>query len=603
MRSRTLILDYLRKHWIRYIAGIFIVVISTYSGTLLPRYLGRAIDGLNSADIDIGYIKQIAVIMGVIALISFATRFIWRYLIFGFCRKIEFYLRETIFRHLQKLSVDFYIKNNTGDIITRSIVDVQAVRMMFGFATVAMIDAVITTVMSVINMSSSTNFMLTLLVIAPIPFLIYVILKVKKMVKTRYTKVAEAISDISSKVQENITGIRVMKAFSQEEKESAAFDILSRKKVDAEMRLAKAAAIIGPTIGLTFGIVFSVFLVIGGSLVAKKTITLGDYVAFNSYLLLIVGPVSQVGRIVDRWQRGTASLKRLDMIMLEKPSIDDSKADIGISELETGRIRADNLSFFYETGAFVVNDLSFDIPSGGSLAIMGPTGCGKTTIAGLLMRIWGCDDGMLFIDGKDINTIPLKVLRRNCAYVPQDSFLFSDTIMENIRFYDKNITDEQVIAAAKEANVHDNIMGFPAGYETTVGERGMTLSGGQKQRIALARALVRSPKILLLDDCMSAVDSATEKNIVESLKNRLSHCTMVIITHRLSAAYLTDNILLLDNDGKLDEYGNHETLMKNQGNYYAMVKTMEAGDELCQNESSGELYRNETGAKRGDAGE
>lgn len=526
-------------------------------------------------------IRQIALVMGVIALISFASRFIWRYLIFGFCRKIEFYLREVIFRHLQELSLDFYIKNNTGDIITRSIVDVQAVRMMFGFATVAMIDAVITTVMSVVNMSSSTGPALTLLVITPIPFLIYTILKVKRMVKNRYTKVAEAISDISSKVQENITGIRVMKAFSQEGKESAAFNILSTKKFNAEIKLAKVSAIVGPTIGLTFGIVFSVFLVVGGSLVARKIITLGDYVAFNSYLLLITGPVSQAGRIVDRWQRGTASLKRLDAIMLENSTIDDSKADMGITDLGSGEINAQHLSFSYGNGDVVVNDLSFFIPSGGSLAVMGPTGCGKTTITALLMRLWACGDNMLFVDGKDINTIPLKVLRRSCAYVPQDSFLFSDTILENIRFYDDSITDEQVIAAAKEANVHDNIMSFPAGYETAVGERGMTLSGGQKQRIALARALVRNPKILLLDDCLSAVDSATEKNIVESLGNRLSHCTVVIITHRLSAASLADNILLMDNNGRLDEYGSHETLMRNKGNYFTLLKTMEAADELC----------------------
>ena len=581
MRSRTLINGYLKKHWIRYSAGILIVMISTYSGTLLPRYLGKAIDGLNSININIMDIRQIALVMGVIALISFASRFIWRYLIFGFCRKIEFYLREVIFRHLQELSLDFYIKNNTGDIITRSIVDVQAVRMMFGFATVAMIDAVITTVMSVVNMSSSTGPALTLLVITPIPFLIYTILKVKRMVKNRYTKVAEAISDISSKVQENITGIRVMKAFSQEGKESAAFNILSTKKFNAEIKLAKVSAIVGPTIGLTFGIVFSVFLVVGGSLVARKIITLGDYVAFNSYLLLITGPVSQAGRIVDRWQRGTASLKRLDAIMLENSTIDDSKADMGITDLGSGEINAQHLSFSYGNGDVVVNDLSFFIPSGGSLAVMGPTGCGKTTITALLMRLWACGDNMLFVDGKDINTIPLKVLRRSCAYVPQDSFLFSDTILENIRFYDDSITDEQVIAAAKEANVHDNIMSFPAGYETAVGERGMTLSGGQKQRIALARALVRNPKILLLDDCLSAVDSATEKNIVESLGNRLSHCTVVIITHRLSAASLADNILLMDNNGRLDEYGSHETLMRNKGNYFTLLKTMEAADELC----------------------
>lgn len=582
MRSSSIVLNYFKKHWPRYAIGIAIVIVSTYLNTIIPKYLGLAIDQLNSKNIDIKNVQSIAIFIGGTAVLAFITRFIWRYLILGFCRQIEFYLREHLFAHLQKLSVDYYVKNNTGDLITRAIVDVQAVRMMLGFAIVAIIDAVVTTVMSVINMSASANSLLTLLAIAPIPFLLYVIIKVRLIMRNRYTKVQEAISNLSSKVQENITGIRVMKAFSQEEEESAAFSDLSQVKLNAEVKLARAFAVISPSVGLTFGIVFSIFLVIGGSMVAKHTISLGDYVSFNTYLLLIMTPVGNVGRIVDRWQRGIASMKRLDSIFLSKPTIDDAKADSSIKELKTGDILAKNLNFAYETSEKIIKDLSFHVPSGGSIAIMGPTGCGKSTITGLITRVWGCDDNELFIDGKDVNKIPLKVLRESCAYVPQETFLFSDNIMENIRFYDKSITDEQVIAAAVAAHVHEDILEFPNGYNTAVGERGMTLSGGQKQRIALARALARKPKILLLDDCLSAVDSSTEKMIIENLKTQMAHCTTVIVTHRLPAAALADTILILNSDGSLAEIGSHSELSEKGGVYVKMVESMQSEDNLCQ---------------------
>jgi len=580
LRSGKIVFNYFKKHWPRYAIGIILVFISTYMNTMIPRYLGYAIDGLNSKIIIISAVQKIAIAMAVIAIIAFLTRFIWRYLILGFCRQIEFFLREKLFSHLQKLSVDYYVKNNTGDLITRAIVDVQAVRMMLGFATVSIIDAVVTTVMSIINMSISINFVFTLLAVAPIPLLIFVIIKVRLLVRKRYTKVQEAISIISSKVQENITGIRVMKAFSQEEKESSAFNGLSINKLNAEIKLARAFAVVSPSVSLTFGIVFSIFLVAGGSMVAKNVVSLGDFVSFNTYLLLIMAPISNVGRIVDRWQRGIASMRRLDSIFLTNPTIDDSNTDADIKSLKTGSIRAENLSFAYENTINIVSDLNFDVPSGGSIAIMGPTGCGKSTLVGLLMRVWGCGENMLFIDGKDINSIPLKVLRGSCSYVPQESFLFSDTIMENIRFYNKSITDEQVIAAAEAAYVHENIMEFPLGYGTVVGERGMTLSGGQKQRIALARALATNPQILLLDDCMSAVDSETEKNIIENLKVKISHCTSVIVTHRLSAAALADIVLILDATGRITEIGSHATLIDKNGIYAKMVDSMQTGNDL-----------------------
>jgi len=561
LKASKIIFDYYKKKWPRYTFGILMVLLSTFLGATVPGLLGRAIDELNLKNIDIQAVQYLGLLIGIVSVLAFLTRFFWRYLILGFTRRLEFHLRENLFSHLQKLSADYYNKNNTGDIITRAIVDVQAVRMMMGFATVSMLDAVVTTVMSVFNMTASISLPLTLLAITPIPFLILIIVKVRVLVRTRYAKVQEAVSNISSKVQENITGIRVIKAFSQESAEAEAFSQLSKNKVEAEIKLARAFSLINPSVRITFGIVFSVFLVIGGMMVAQKTITLGELVAFNTYLLLLMGPIGNIGRIVDRWQRGSISMKRLDHVFMEHPTIDDSKADMSITKLETGEITAKNLKFNYEPAIEddsytvsesdscpLINDISFHVPSGSSIAIMGPTGCGKSTIASILTRVWGCEDGMLFIDGKDINTIPLKVLRRSCAYVPQESFLFSDTILENIRFFDKTVSDEEVYEAAAAANVHEDISGFPEGYETMVGERGMTLSGGQKQRIALARALVRKPKILILDDCMSALDINTENRIIENLKSKISDCTAVIVTHRPSAAQLADTILFLGDE-------------------------------------------------------
>lgn len=584
MKSSKIVLQYFKKHWFRYTSGLIVVFIATYLNTMIPRKMGFAIDALNSPAMNTAEVRRIATTLAFIAIAAFLSRFVWRYLIMGFCRHIEFHLREKLFSHLQRLSPDYYVRNNTGDIITRLIIDVQAIRAMIGFGTVSIIDAAVTMVLSIVNMSLSINGLFTFMAFVPIPFLVFLLIKLRLLIRKRYGKVQETISNIASKVQENVTGIRVIKSFSQEEKESAAFNILSTKKLKAETKLARTFAVMNPAVSLAFGLVFSVFLVTGGSMVAKNQVSLGDFVSFNSYLLLIMNPISNIGKIVDRWQRGMTSMKRLDKILLEEPSITDEKADKSISELNSGSITAKELCFSFENGNQILTNISFDVPHGGSLAIMGPTGCGKTKILELIVRLWECNDDMLFVDRHDINHIPLKILRNECAFVPQDTFLFSDTITENIRFYNKNISDEQVIEAAKAAFVHDNITDFPKGYETVLGERGMTLSGGQKQRIALARSLAAKPKILLLDDCMSAVDAETEKEIIGNLKNIIEDCTTIIVTHRLSASSLADKILLLTDEGEIEEYGSHDELISAGGGYCKMVAEISTVESLNEEE-------------------
>lgn len=578
MRAGKIVLGYFKKYWPRYFLGLILVFVSTYLATVIPLKLGEAIDALGSPQYTSSEVKRIALTLAVIAVLSFAARFVWRYLIIGFCRYVEFFLREKVFSHLLSLSSDFYTANDTGDIITRTISDVQAVRMMLGFGIVSIINTIVTVTMSVINMSASMNIYFTLMALVPVPFMVFVITRVRKLVKNRYKNVREAVSAISSKVQENITGIRVIKAFVQEEEESKVFDALSENKLKTEIEFARAHSALSPAVSLSVGIVFSAFLVAGGSMVAKGSASLGDFVAFNTYILLIMQPLGNIGRIVERWQRGITSMSRLDDILLSAPAVDDSKADFNIKSIESGQLAVKNLSFSIGEKS-ILKDVTFNLPDKGTIALMGPIGSGKSKLLEVIIRLWPCDDGVVFLDGKDINQIPLSVLRNNCSIVHQDTFLFSDTIFENIRMFDENINIEQVIEAARLADVHDNISEFPEGYETVVGERGMTLSGGQKQRVALARALIRKPKLLLLDDCLSAVDSQTEKRIIRNLKEATGDCSVIIVTHRVAAAALADSIVILSQDGEIAEIGAHEELDALGGYYSTLIKTAQSDEE------------------------
>jgi ATP-binding cassette subfamily B protein len=578
LRAGKIVLGYFKKYWPRYFLGLILVFVSTYLATVIPLKLGEAIDALGSPQYTSYEVKRIALTLAVIAVLSFAARFVWRYLIIGFCRYVEFFLREKVFSHLLSLSSDFYTANDTGDIITRTISDVQAVRMMLGFGIVSIINTIVTVTMSVINMSASMNIYFTLMALVPVPFMVFVITRVRKLVKDRYKNVREAVSAISSKVQENITGIRVIKAFVQEEEESKVFDALSENKLKTEIEFARAHSALSPAVSLSVGIVFSAFLVAGGSMVAKGSASLGDFVAFNTYILLIMQPLGNIGRIVERWQRGITSMSRLDDILLSAPAVDDSKADFNIKSIESGQLAVKNLSFSIGEKS-ILKDVTFNLPDKGTIALMGPIGSGKSKLLEVIIRLWPCDDGVVFLDDKDINQIPLSVLRNNCSIVHQDTFLFSDTIFENIRMFDENINIEQVIEAARLADVHDNISEFPEGYETVVGERGMTLSGGQKQRVALARALIRKPKLLLLDDCLSAVDSQTEKRIIRNLKEATGDCSVIIVTHRVAAAALADSIVILSQDGEIAEIGAHEELDALGGYYSTLIKTAQSDEE------------------------
>ncbi|MCL2416077.1 MAG: ABC transporter ATP-binding protein/permease [Defluviitaleaceae bacterium] len=586
MTTKHYILHYLSKKWFRYVLGLILVFAATYFTTSIPRLLGVAIDYLGESR-ESHEILIAARNIGIAAFMAFALRFLWRFLIFGFTRGAETYVRAQIFKHLESLSSDFYIKHNTGDIITRAISDVLAIRRMFGFGFVSVLDAVTIFIVSGINMFAAAGLGMSLVALLPAPFLVVFIAKIRKTLRKRQYEIREASSNLASKVQENLTGIRVIKTYAQEESETRNFMELSQIRWDKEMNMVRISASLSPIIQIVFAVVFSVFIIFGSRMVAAGTMTLGDFTAFTGYIALMAMPIAHIGRATEVWQTGLSSIERLDEIFKFKQAVTDDFAEED-NKVTSGQIEFKNLSFAYprvlprqsakdEEPPDVLKNISFMINPGETIAITGPIGCGKTTLASIILRQWKIRQGMIAFDGNDINSIPIKTLRSAIGYVPQDNFLFSETIMTNIRFYDDNITDEDVYTAAKAVSIHDNIMAFPEKYDTIVGERGMTLSGGQKQRISIARALVRKPKILLLDDCLSAVDAETEHAIISGLRQYMDNTTGIIITHRVAAASLADRILVLNESGCIAELGTYSELMDAQGEFFKLVQ-LQGGD-------------------------
>lgn len=567
MTTKQVLIDYIKRNWYRYVLGLSLMLCYTFLFTSIPRITGNIIDLIDDKK-PLAEIYATIRILGVIVVCYFITLFSWRYILIDVARRLERDMRDALFSRLQLLTSDYYVQNNTGDLITRMIVDIGGIRKMFGLTVADILDMITTSVIAIVYMASATNVKLTLIAVAPTPFLFVALFYVRKLVRERYREVQRAITDIGAKVQENVTGIRVIKAFAQEESESKSFDKLSKYKWKKEISAIWVSGLIGPLIQFTFAVVFSIFLVIGGKMVIAKEVTIGQYYSFNSYLMLIIAPISQFSQILQTWQRAMVSMQRLDIIMTAVPSVDDKQSDSKIIEIPDGSISVSNLTYHYpSTDVDVLKNVSFSLKKGELLAIMGPTGCGKTTIVNLLMRMWNPPGGSIRIGGIEIHTIPLATLRAALAYVPQDTLLFTDTIMNNIRFYNDRINDQDAVEAATISTVHANIATFADGYNTVVGERGTTLSGGQKQRVAIARAIACKPKILLLDDCLSAVDTETEQQILHNLKSYIQDCTTIMITHRISAATLADKVLFLNQDGSVSGYGSHTELLENNENY------------------------------------
>lgn len=564
--NRNIIMNFIKKNKLSYLIGILFIIISSYIQALFPKILGNTIDLLKSVNLNSKHIRLNILFMLIIGVATFLCTYIWRNLVVGNGRKLECYLRELIFDHFQKLSPEFYNKRKTGDLIAYAINDVTAVRSTFGPATAMFTNSVILCIASVYSMSKAINWELTLMTLLPVPAIIFFMVNTGRIINKRFRKVQENFASISDRIQENIYGIRVIKAYGQEKAELENFEDLNDEMMMSNLRMVRISSILTPIIEICFSISFVLNLIIGGNMVLKGTITLGGFIAFNTYLAMIMAPIISIGRIINIFQRGMASLKRLTEILEVEPQINDGAPMIN-TPVE-GKIEFRNLNFCYPgTKKLALKNINITLQKGCTLGIIGRTGSGKSTLANLLMKLYNVKANTIFLDGIDIMDYSLAEIRENIGYVPQDNFLFSASIKDNVTFFKDIYSESQIEKATKYSLIYDSIKSFPEGFNTLLGERGVNLSGGQKQRIAISRALIRNPNILILDDALSAVDSITEERILNNLENIRKDKTAIIIAHKISSVMDADEILVLER-GQIAERGTHSQLLEKGGIYY-----------------------------------
>lgn len=588
MEQVKFLFTYVKRHKWQYIGGIITLFAVDFFNLMIPQITGVITDGLAGHTMGMEQVMQnLAKLIGLGTLLALG-RFLWRYFLFGAARHIQYEMRNGMFEKLETMSVEYYNEHKTGDLMSRFTNDLNAVRMAIGMAVISAFDATVMAVMVIGQMMYYVNVKLTLLAIIPMIFIAAGEFYYGGLMRRRFKEKQEAVSDLTDQVQESISGIRVVKAFVQEEEEKEAFARANAYAREKNMAVARLGAVVMPLLDVVIGVSSLVTLLYGGYLAITGEITLGRFVAFNQYIGMLVWPMLAAGESITSLSQGLASTRRIQEIFEEKPEIldDETAKPVGVIH---GEITFDHLTFLHQGHSEpTLKDICLEVPAGTTLAIVGRTGNGKTTLVNLLLHLYNTQRGMIRIDGRDINSIPLKELRENIAYVPQDNFLFSDTLRHNIAF---GVEDEErgeadpeaVERAARAACVHDNIIAFPDGYDTIVGERGVTLSGGQKQRSSIARALLKDAAILILDDALSAVDTDTERQILENLRKNREGKTTILIAHRISTIQDADCIIVLEN-GEIRERGSHEELMAQKGIYYEMFEKQQLEAGLAEGE-------------------
>lgn len=581
MKELKLAWRYVRRHWWQYILGILALFVVDAVNTYVPRFTGEITNGLDQHTLDMGGVMGLVWKIVLIGVIIAVGRFAWRFFLFGSARSIEKELRSDLFAHLSTLSPHYYNEHKTGDLMARFINDLQAVRALVGMNVISTFDATVMLLLVLWQMMTYVSPKLTGVAVLPLILIIFGDYFYGKVMHKRFLAKQQAFSTLTDQVQETVSGIRVIKSFVQERKELYAFAKTTLFTKEKNLGVVRLQALVMPLLDLIVGIASLLTLVYGGYLAIYGEINIGQFISFNSYVTMLVWPMMAVGECITSVSQGLASLRRIQEIFDAKPEIvDGDMVNPSIQTLK-GDISIEHLSFAYpdQPTVPVLEDVSVHVKAGETLAVLGRTGSGKSTLPSLLMRLYDVPDGMITIDGHNLREISLAALRRNIACVPQDNFLFSDTLQNNIAFGSDNKSLDAVQEAAKNACIHDNIMEFPKQYQTLVGERGVTISGGQKQRSSIARALMKDAPILLLDDALSAVDTDTERQILDNLRRLRKGRTTIIVAHRISTIQDADHILVLD-EGKVEEYGTHEELLNNGKLYASLYRKQQLEKEL-----------------------
>jgi ATP-binding cassette subfamily B multidrug efflux pump len=632
---------YLRRYWRSFLFGGLALIIYNASKAMIPLLIGGAMTDIQH-DLSAAKIERLALRLLALAIVAAITLYLTRQIIIGASREIEFDLRNDLFSHLESQPPEFFQRHRTGDIMARSTNDLNAVRQLLGPAIMYSANTVVFTAFALPFMLRISPH-LTLFAFLPLPFASVLVQYFGARIHNRFERIQAMFSDISAQAEENFSGARLIRAFAQEDAQIAAFEASNQEYIRRSLLLARLMAMLWPTLELVLGLSLVVTLLVGGHEVLLHNrdphlgITVGQFTTYMVFMVQLTWPMIAIGWVVNLVQRGTASVVRINELMTEMPTIDDTAADptllnkatnLGAPRLDsetwveppqisgpsdiqvpqgfslgshtpaeiegalapaliTGHITINHLDFTYPTGPEVLHDITLDIPAGTSLAIVGPTGSGKSTLVSLIPRLYDAPPNTVLLDDRPLRDYPLQTLRSAIGFVPQETFLFSTTVANNIAFGVPAATtpaatallEEQIESAARTAHIADEILEFPSGFRTIVGERGVTLSGGQKQRTAIARAILRNPPILILDDALASVDTYTEEQILNGLREAMQGRTTILIAHRVSTARNADRIAVLI-DGRIAELGTHDELIARNGYYTDLFEKQSLEEEI-----------------------